>query len=140
MTSVPSCDVENNIETINIFVIKKRKELLEKKRTSAKAGLEEQAKKMKKMSNHMFPACKVGDTVKVRVPDVDRARSDSRNVLAVVLTIENDEFYQLGTKLGRLAQLYTRNQFAVSKEQFILLEDGPNETVSLRECARKLYI
>jgi hypothetical protein len=53
-----------------------RQEQVRKHRMSAKEGLELQAKKMLKVSNLKFPAGKVGDTVKLRIPDVDRARSD----------------------------------------------------------------
>lgn len=114
-----------------------RQEQVRKHRMSAKEGLELQAKKMLKVSNLKFPAGKVGDTVKLRIPDVDRARSDPRNLLAVILEVQNEEFYQLGTKQGRLSQLYTRNQFTICEEKFILLDDVPDLAISLRECVRK---
>lgn len=114
-----------------------RQKEVRKKRMSAKEGLVSQANKMLKISNLKFPAGKVGDTVKLRVPDVDRARSDPRNLLAVILEVQNGEFYQLGTKQGRLSQLYTRNQFTICEEKFILLDDVPDLAVSLRECVRK---
>ena len=41
--------------------------------------------------------------VRVRVLDVDRARSDGRNMLATV--IEASNLYKLGTKQGVLNQL-----------------------------------
>ena len=37
--------------------------------------------KMTRLAREKFPQRKVGDTVKVRVPDVDRGRCDSRNIL-----------------------------------------------------------
>ena len=36
---------------------------------------------MTRSASGKFPQGIVGDTVKVRVPDVDRGRSDSRNIL-----------------------------------------------------------
>ena len=39
---------------------------------------------MKKLSEKAFPPGKIGDTVKVRIPDVDRARGDSRNIIAII--------------------------------------------------------
>ncbi|GFU60597.1 uncharacterized protein NPIL_657201 [Nephila pilipes] len=101
---------------------------------SAKEGLELQAKKMLKVFNLKFPAGKVGDTEKLRMPDTVRARS----LLAVILEVQNEEeFYQLGTKQGRLSQLYTRNQFTICEEKFILLDDVPDLAISLRVCVRK---
>lgn len=47
---------------------------------SAKESLESQAKKMLKVLNLKFPSGKVDDAMKLRVPDVDRARSDPRNL------------------------------------------------------------
>ncbi|GFT54299.1 KRAB-A domain-containing protein 2 [Nephila pilipes] len=89
------------------------------------------------VSNLKFPAGKFGDTVKLRIPDVDRARRDPRNLLAAILEIQNEEFYQLGTKQGRLSQLYARNQFTICEEKFILLDDVSDLAISLRECVRK---
>ena len=37
-------------------------------------------------------------------------RTDSRNVLVVVVEIEDSDFYKLANKNGTLKQLYTRNQ------------------------------
>ncbi|GFS34980.1 hypothetical protein NPIL_551591 [Nephila pilipes] len=70
-----------------------RQEKVRKHRMSAKEGLELQAKKMLKVSN--LPGDKVGDIVKLRIPDVDRARSDPRNLLAVILEVQNEGLFQL---------------------------------------------
>ncbi|KAF2888624.1 hypothetical protein ILUMI_17549 [Ignelater luminosus] len=43
-------------------------------------------------------ATKVGDTVRVREPDVDRVGSDQRNLLATVTEITENNLYKLGTK------------------------------------------
>ena len=123
----------------SILTLNKNQVNIEKKRESSKEALENQAKKMKQLSEKNFPQGKVGDTVKVRVPDVDRARSDSRNIIAIILAVINDN-YQLGTKEGRLAQLYTRNQFVICKEKFISKEDVPDIEISLRTCARNTSI
>ena len=42
----------------------------------------------------------------------------------------------MGTKKGGLAQLYTRNQFAICEEKFLSKADVPNTEISLRTCAR----
>lgn len=74
----------------------KSKIFLERKRS--KECLEKQAKKMMKLSNEKFSEVDVGRTVRVPIPDVDRARCAPRNVLAVV-TNKNEGFYTLGKKI-----------------------------------------
>ncbi|XP_050518938.1 uncharacterized protein LOC126893041 [Diabrotica virgifera virgifera] len=105
-----------------------------KKRKLALTNLEKQAEKMLKFSNSKYPSAKL---VRIRVPDVDRARSDQRNLLATVTEITEKKLYKLGTKYGILNQLYSRNQFTVCKEKFISIEEIPDTEISLRECARK---
>lgn len=60
---------------------------------SAKESLESQTKKMLKVSNLKFFSGSIGNTVKLRAPDVDRVRSDPRNLLAVLLEVQKGEFY-----------------------------------------------
>ncbi|XP_028128149.2 uncharacterized protein LOC114324478 [Diabrotica virgifera virgifera] len=108
-----------------------------KKRKLALTNLEKQAEKTLKFSNSKYPSAKLGNTVRIRVPDVDRARSDQRNLLAIVTEITEKKLYKLGPKYGILNQLYSRNQFTVCKEKFISIEEIPDTEISLRECARK---
>ena len=61
------------------------------------------------MSSAKYPTAAIGDTVRVRVPDVDRARSDGRNMLATIIEVTASNVYKLGTKQGVLNQLYSRN-------------------------------
>ena len=51
----------------------------------------------------------MGCSVRVAVPDVDRSKTDPRNLLGVVLGAENG-FYRIGTREGVLEHLYSRNQ------------------------------
>jgi len=113
--------------------INERKENTIKNRALALIGLETQASVMLRSSNQKFPPAQVGDTVRVRVPDIDRGRMDYQNILAVVMDVDND-FYKLGTQYGIISQLYTRNQFAVCKEKLISLNDVlSDKTMSLRQ-------
>ena len=66
---------------------------------------------------------------------MDRARGDSRNIIAIILDVIDDN-YKLRTKEGRLAQLYTRNQFVICEEKFLSVADVPNIEISLQTCAR----
>ena len=51
-------------------------------------NLKLQAKKMTKISDKKYPSAEVGDSVKVRVPDVDRSMCDARNILGVITAID----------------------------------------------------
>ena len=74
----------------------------------------------------------------VPIPDVDRGRADLRNIKAIVKKVNGDGMYELGTEFGTLEQLYSRNQFAPTLENFMCLSDVPtNCNISLREAARK---
>lgn len=64
---------------------------------------------MLKFSNKIFPHVAVGDAVKVLIPDVDRDRTNTRNLLCVVVFLSN-AFYALGTKQGEVKQHFTKNQ------------------------------
>jgi len=48
------------------------------------------------LSNSQLAPVSIGKTVVVRVPDVDRGRLAPRNVLAVVLSVNDLGLYQLG--------------------------------------------
>jgi len=49
--------------------------------------LEKRGEKMMKLSKEKFAQLEIGTTVRVTVPDVDRARGSPRNILAVVTQI-----------------------------------------------------
>jgi len=97
--------------------INKRKENTIKNRALALNGLQTQASVMLRSSNQKCPPVQVGDTVRVRVPDIARGHMDYQKILAVVMDVDNDFYKILGTKYGIISQLYTRNQFAVCKEK-----------------------
>ena len=68
-----------------------------------KSNLQTQALKMTRLAGEKFPQGKVGNTVKVRVPDVDRGRCDSRNVLGVIMEADlTKDLYRIGTNDGSL--------------------------------------
>ncbi|KAF2904425.1 hypothetical protein ILUMI_01750 [Ignelater luminosus] len=110
---------------------------VKKKRKMALSNLEKQAEKMLNSSNSKYPSAKVGDTVRIRVPDVDLAGSDQINLLATVTEITENNLYKLGTKYGILSQSFSRNQLTVCEERFISAEEIPDADISPKECARK---
>lgn len=90
---------------------------------------------MKLNSDKKFPPAHLGDTVRVPIPDFDKGKGDSRNVLAVVMKVSEDGFYQLGTVNGILKQLYSRSQFTVCPKKLVQVEDVPNHEIVLRRAA-----
>lgn len=100
--------IEKNIEHVN------------KTRKTVHFNLEKQAEKMLAYSNSKF-----GETVKVPVPDLDRGRSDSRNILAIVLEKNENDLYKLGTTHGIINQMYSRNQFSICKEKILYSDSIP---------------
>jgi hypothetical protein len=104
-------------------------------RTGAKRVLEKQAKRMLEASKKKFCELSVGDAVVVPVPDVDRGRSDFRNIPAVVTEKQNG-MYTLGTKHGCLKQMYSRNQVIPTKCVLVSPDEVTAQQVSLREVAR----
>jgi hypothetical protein len=67
---------------------------------------------------------------------VDRGKGDPCNLLAVVLSRE-EHGYKLGTKSGVLCELYTRNQFELSNNNFLAKDTVQLETeISLRQATK----
>ncbi len=61
-------------------------------------------------SNILLPLIEIGKNVTVSIPNFDRGRIDSRNIIAVVLErIDNN--YKLGTTNGTISSLFP-NSFA----------------------------
>ena len=61
----------------------------------------------------------------IPIPDVDRSKAELRNVKGVVVEIDVSGMYKLGTEHGLLNHLYTRNQFLLCGEKFLVIENVP---------------
>lgn len=121
--------------------IPKKIKSVQRIRTKAKLNLETQAEKMKAKSSNKYSNIKIGQNVRLKIPDIDRAKTDPKSIIAVVIDVKDNEFYQLGTKIGVLKQLYTQNQFTSCSEDFIKIEEVVKEKeVSLREVVGKLSL
>lgn len=103
-------------------------------------ALQHQAEKMKFRSINKFPPASIGDTVRVTIPDVDRGRGDPRNILFAVVSINDEDYYELGNKEGTIEQYYTRSQFDVCPEPFIKVDEVSNVKKSLREIAKNMSL
>lgn len=111
-----------------------RKNKISEARTACKISLKRQAEEMLNKSNKKFPPVNIGQTVLVKIPEVDRGRTAPRNVMGVVMNV-TDNLYQLGTKSGIIQKMYARNEFQVANEQFLKVSDVPSKQVSLRTAA-----
>lgn len=103
-------------------------------RCGALSGLESQAKRMLDYSNSRISEAKIGDTVRIPVPDVDRGKADARNILGVVMET-SEGFFKIGTPDGILNQLYSRNQFTICQEKLIDVASIPTIQLPLRTIA-----
>ena len=65
---------------------------------------------------------------------------DPRSIIAIITDVKDKEFYELGTKLGKLKALYTRNQFTIWKDNFLSIEEVGMEEISVREVVNKLSL
>lgn len=77
-------------------------------RHTAHKNLVQQAARMTTRSNIKFPAVDVGANVIIRIPDVDKGKTDLPNLLGVVLDKTDQDLYKVGTKDGVLDKLYCR--------------------------------
>jgi len=84
-------------------------EQIQNERHKSSECLKKQAKKMMTISNKKFTPLEVDTTVKVSIPDVDRARGSPRNLLAVITQVEDDLYklctYKIIIKLFRYIHL-----------------------------------
>ena len=88
---------------------------------------------MRNLSERILTEVEVGKNILIPIPMVDHGKDDPRNWLTVVLSRE-EHGYQLGTKLGVLRGLYTRNQFELSDNNLFAKDTVQLETeISLRQ-------
>ncbi|KAI4459376.1 hypothetical protein MML48_6g00002560 [Holotrichia oblita] len=125
-TNLNTLHPSNSYQNEREVVTQQEKEDIQEPRTSAKQSLEKQAEKMLVLSSVKYPAAaNIGNSVVVKIPDVDRAKSDARNAIAVIMSLEEEGMYRPGTEHGILDQPYARNQFTICKEIFISINEVP---------------
>jgi hypothetical protein len=69
-------------------------------REVVREGLE-QAKKMKATSSKKFHKPTFGQNVRIKIPNIDRAKMNPRSITAIITDIKDEEFYEPGIKLGK---------------------------------------
>ncbi|KAI4482629.1 hypothetical protein M0804_008482 [Polistes exclamans] len=88
--------------------------------------------KRKINSKNQFPIITLGTNVRIPIPNVNKVRNNS-NILAVVINMTEDGFYQLGTSEGILKKLYTRSKFTLCRKNQLKIEDIPYREISIRD-------
>ncbi|KAK3919738.1 SCAN domain-containing protein 3 [Frankliniella fusca] len=109
--------------TSGICAMCRRASTIGQHQRDARQGLLRQATRMTRNTERNFPGPSVGDTVAVPTADPDRARGDSRNVMAVVTEVLDNGLYRVGNEHGLLGRALSRNQFTVSKHRFLDVEN-----------------
>lgn len=70
-----------------IILLKMFQISIENEISNSKLSLEQQAKNMNFRSINKFPPCNVGNTVRVKLPEVDRNKGDPQNVFFAVVSV-----------------------------------------------------
>ena len=77
------------------------------------------------------------DNVAVPIPSVVRGRGDPRNIIGVILAVENGH-YTIGCPSGILKGKYSRHQFDLCPQRLLSESDtNSDSSVSLRQANRK---
>ena len=112
--------------------------MVDKERRGTKRKQEQQAQEMLAKSARRYEQAKVGDSVMVHLPEVDRGRCEFPNVHAVVIEINEAGMYKLGTPMGILIGVYSRNQFEPLPEPLLSINDVNSDSeIPLRTAANK---
>jgi hypothetical protein len=108
-------------------------------RTAVVANLTECADKMAQQHIHKLGEARIGDTVQVEVPSVDRGPGDLLHVLAYIISSNKQNMtYKLATSFGKISGMFTRNQFHICKQQILKSETlNLDESFSLRAISGK---
>ena len=86
-----------------------------------------------KKARHLEP----GDNVAIPVSNLDRARSDHRNLLGTVMSKNEHGVMTIGTQHGILQSGYLDSQVIRLQNTFVASGDVPDNTCSLRTAASK---
>jgi len=95
---------------------------------------------MKEISSKKMPIVLIGQTVKIKIPEVDRSKVDARTLLAVVLQVVDEDYYRLGTKAETLSQFFTRNQFTLCEENFLESAIIPDNEIGICQAVSQLSL
>jgi hypothetical protein len=89
-----------------ILAIPLRIKAIRENRTESLKHWKVQAIKMKQASENSFCPGEVGQSVTVKIPDVDRARSDFRNIIGVILSGTQKYFTYIINTPDKIIKMY----------------------------------
>ena len=118
--------------------IEARKLTIKIRRKKVKEAQNQQASTMLRRSKKMLNnEVEIGDNVLVFVPEFDKNRSCTRNVLAVVIKKIEDRVI-VATEYGGLNGALSKNQYSVCKRRLLTLQDVKEDpSLSIREIVAK---
>ena len=107
-------------------------------RNGASSSQMAQAERMVKRSKVVLGAGQVGDNVAVPIPIVDRGCGDPRNLLRVIVDLDENNMYTINVKAGILKGKFSRNQFDLCPQRLLTDADvDRTRTVSLQQAVSK---
>ena len=110
---------------------------MKENRTKAKKRMAVEGQKIINISNTKLKIVENGDSVTVRIPEVDRGRGDFNNDMARVMDIDSQGMLTLRTRHGMLSGLFTKWEVVPCHEGFIGEMEVPLVSLGVRESARK---
>jgi hypothetical protein len=112
-------------------------ESIHSSRKRAREGILKQAQRMIKRSRLENVPGNVGDNVTIPIPLVDRGRGDSRNIVGLIVSRDENDLYKIAVKGGVLNGKYSRNQFDLCNYALLTINDvSQDNEISLREAVQ----
>ena len=137
--SLTPAEVPTSPDTPAISPLSLRCNQVFKERKRAREAQELQAQKMVKRSRRVLTEAKVGDNVTVPIPNVDRGRTDPKNLIGVIVERDSQELYKIATKSGVLDGKFSRNQFDICGYALYSIEDMDMQTtLPLRKAVQEV--
>ncbi|XP_068213461.1 uncharacterized protein [Palaemon carinicauda] len=88
----------------------RQKNITSQRKRACEAQLS-QAECMVKRSRRIMDCGNVGNNVTIPIQMVDRGRGDPKNIMGLIMDIDENDNYTIAVKSGILSGKYTRNQF-----------------------------
>ena len=89
---------------------------------------------MVQQSNKRIKSAELHENILIPIPALDRRSPfDPQNIPSVILEVQDDGMYRVGTTAGILDSLYISSQFQPSLSHFLTAEEVPEKRVTLRE-------
>lgn len=109
-------------------------------RKRALSGQQTQAELFTKVTKTKLSLLEVGDNVIIPIPSVDRGPADERNIKGIIVAINDNGGYKVGTNVGKVKGFMSRNQVECTESTTLSLQDVPDTEMSLREIVSKVSL